>query len=184
MNPGRPAAATTQERSLPLAEATRWEMLTLHIPALGAVLTDYTQEYPDAVGSDSFKNQCRCSLVRWGIRMKPQPSKTMATSSRRTSMRQCRNYTFLHSVRSSCPYSAYTGVKVQGTFNGDHYRYWASQDSCRGKDFVFSLRGSGTLVFTANGEPICALQACMYILQVAAIENVAPETDISVSSHK
>ena len=58
------------------------------------------------------------------------------------------------------------------------------QMGCSGKDFVFSLRGSGTLVFVAGGEPICALQACMYILQVAAIENVAPETDISVSSHK
>ena len=28
------------------------------------VLTDYTQEYHDAVVSDSFLNQCRYSLVR------------------------------------------------------------------------------------------------------------------------
>ena len=37
---------------------------TLHIHALGAVLTDFTQEYHDAVVSDSFLNQCRYSLVR------------------------------------------------------------------------------------------------------------------------
>ena len=60
----------------------------------------------------------------------------------------------------------------------------SSQDSCRGKDFVFSLRASRTLVFIADGKTICALQACMYILQVAAFENVTPKMDISVSSHK
>ena len=56
------------------------------------------------------------------------------------------------------------------------------------RDFVHfnneTLRRSGTLVFIADCEPICALQACMHILQVAAIERIAPETDISVSSHR
>ena len=38
--------------------------------------------------------------------MKPQPSKTMATSSRRTSMRQCRNYTFLTRCGAHRPFSS------------------------------------------------------------------------------
>ena len=40
------------------------------------------------------------------------------------------------------------------------------------------------IVFIADCEPICARQACIVILQVAAIERVAPEMDISVSSHR
>ena len=42
-------------------------------------------------------------------------------------MRKFRNCTFLHSVRSSP--SGYTEVKVEGTFKGEHYRYWAVRSS-------------------------------------------------------
>ena len=38
-------------------------------------------------------------------------------------------------------------------------------------------------MFIADCDPICALQACIDILQVAAIERVVPEMDISCSSH-
>ena len=39
-------------------------------------------------------------------------------------------------------------------------------------------------MFIAGSKTICALQTCMYILQVAPFENVTPMMDISVSSHK
>ena len=69
-------------------------------------------------------------------------------------MRQCRNCTFLHSVRSS--------------------------PSLR----VFALRGYSARVFVVECELFCARQSRLEeSFQAAAIESIATEMDISVSSH-
>ena len=51
-----------------------------------------------------------------------------------------------------------------------------------GKGCAFASRGSGARVFITERDPICALQACMGCLQVAAIESVLAEFVIVVSS--
>merc|ERR1711862_320974 len=51
-----------------------------------------------------------------------------------------------------------------------------------GKGCAFALRGSGARVLVTEGDPICALQACMEGFQVVTLEDVVGEVDIFVSS--
>ena len=50
-----------------------------------------------------------------------------------------------------------------------------------GNGCAVDFRDSGSVVFIADCDPICALQACIEDLQEAAIESVVSETDIFVS---
>ena len=71
--------------------------LTMHLPALSAVLTDFAQEHARDKMSVSFANPVLVQLDSL------RPTKTMSISGQRTSRRKLRNCTLLHSVRSS-PY--------------------------------------------------------------------------------
>merc|ERR1712066_528752 len=51
-----------------------------------------------------------------------------------------------------------------------------------GKGSAFALRGAGARVLVTEGDPICALQACMEGFQVVALESVLGEADIFVST--
>merc|ERR1712014_9619 len=47
-----------------------------------------------------------------------------------------------------------------------------------GKGCAFAMRGSGARVLISEGDPICALQACMEGFQVVTLESVVGEIDI------
>merc|ERR1711966_64167 len=51
-----------------------------------------------------------------------------------------------------------------------------------GKGCAFALRGAGARVFITECDPICALQACMEGFQVATMESVIGEVDITITS--
>merc|ERR1712073_161626 len=51
-----------------------------------------------------------------------------------------------------------------------------------GKGCAFAMRGSGGRVLVTEGDPICALQACMEGFQVVTMEEVVGEIDIFTSA--
>merc|ERR1711881_715991 len=51
-----------------------------------------------------------------------------------------------------------------------------------GKGCAFAMRGAGARVLVTEGDPICALQACMEGFQVVTMEQVVGEIDIFTST--
>merc|ERR1711865_1114863 len=51
-----------------------------------------------------------------------------------------------------------------------------------GKGSAFAMRGSGARCLIAEGDPICALQACMEGFQIVKIDTVVHEIDLFVTT--